>query len=360
MKCAIVTNMPVPYRNPVWSLLPRGENTVVFCARTEGNREWLVPPLDFSHVFLNENVSDLQDGYNFIHNNPDVWRVLNGIRPQVVVATGLNPTHIYSIAWAKLHGVPYVYMTDGTELSERHLSWKHRLLRRCMIRGASTGVAASLSGKRLLESYGLAPNRIFLSRLCADNSRFSPSPLSERPYDLMFCGRLHDHKLPYFFVETCAEVRRRRGSCRALVVGNGPERQGVLNALRDEQVDFIAPGFIQPDELPTWYPQARLLLFPTKLDAWGVVVNEAMASGTPVVTTSAAGAASDLVVDQLNGRVLPVDVSAWATACTELLENPLLWQKMSTQALRDVQPFNYANAARGLQLACDIAFSSKG
>jgi glycosyltransferase involved in cell wall biosynthesis len=357
MKCAVITNIPTPYRNPIWSRLSGSGYMIVFCARTEGNREWRLPPPEFGHVFLKEKVRDLPDGYNFVHNNPDVWRVLNRIKPKVVVTTGLNPTHLYAIGWAKLHNAPYVYMTDGTELSEKNLGWKHRLLRKLVICGASAGVAASLSGKRLLEGYGLAPDRLFLSRLCADNSRFSSLPLANRPYDVMFCGQLHERKLPYFFVEICAEIRRRRGSCRALVVGNGPDRDGVLSALRKEDIQFAAPGFIQPDQLSDWYPQARLLLFPTQMDPWGVVANEAMASGTPVVTTAAAGAAGDLVVDHLNGRVLPEGVSVWATACIELLEDPIRWGAMSNQAIHDVQAFNYANAAFGLQSACDRALS---
>ncbi|MCP3732902.1 glycosyltransferase family 4 protein [Sphingomonas sp. MG17] len=360
MKCAIITNIPVPYRNPIWSRLPRGDYVAIFCARTEGNREWRLPPPNFDHVFLAENIRDLPDGYNFVHNNPDVWRVLNRIKPEVVVTTGLNPTHLYAIIWAKMHKAAHVYMTDGTELSEQNMGWKHRLLRRLVIRGASAGVAASLSGKRLLEGYGLARDRIFLSRLCADNAKFSPLPLSERPYDVLFCGQLHERKLPYFFVETCAEIRRRRGTCRALVLGNGPEREAVLNALRDAGIEITAPGFIQPDQLANWYPKARLLLFPTRLDPWGVVANEAMASGTPVVTTPAAGVAADLVIDYVNGRILPDEVQAWATACVELLDNPSRWQTLSTQAFHDVQAFNYADAAAGLEAACERAVLEAG
>ena len=357
MTCAIVTNIPVPYRMPIWSRLPRGDYRVIFCARTEGNREWRLPPPDFDHDSLKENVRNLSDGYNFVHNNPDVWNVLNRIRPRVVVTTGLNPTHLYAIAWARLHGAAHVYMTDGTELSEKDLGRKHRLLRELVIRGAKAGIAASLSGRRLIEGYGLAPDRIFLSRLCADNVRFAALPLAERPYDVLFCGQLHERKLPYFFVETCAEIRRRRGNCRVLILGNGPEREGVLAALHDAGIAPTAPGFVQPDKLADWYPKARLLLFPTRLDPWGVVANEAMASGTPVITTPAAGVAGDLVIDQINGRVLPEDVSAWATACTELLDDPARWQILSDQAFRDVQAFNYADAATGLRAACEKALS---
>ena len=355
MKSVIVTNIPTPYRNPVWALLPRGQFTVVFCACAEGNRRWQLAPPDCDHVFLRENTRALSDGYNFVHDNRDVWEVLQRLSPDVVVTTGLNPTHLYAILWAKLHAVRHIYMTDGTELSERTLGWKHRLLRRLIVRGSAAGVAASLSGRRLLESYGLPADRIYLSRLCADNARFAPPPFGTRPYDVLFCGQLHERKLPYFFVSVCGEILRRRGTCRALIVGDGPEREAVFSALREAGIEPAWPGFVNPEELPGWYQQARILLFPTRLDAWGVIANEAMASGIPVITTPEAGCAGDLVRDGINGRVLPADVATWADACVDLLGDSVRWQALSDRALQNVQAFNFDDAAQGLQAACEAA-----
>ena len=359
MKCVVVTNIPAPYRNPVWARLPRTNYTVVFCARSEGNREWQLLPPDCDHVFLQEKTRALSDGYNFVHDNRDVWEVLNRLSPDVVVTTGLNPTHLYAILWARLHRAGHVYMTDGTELSERDLGWKHRLLRSFIVGTSAAGVAASLSGQRLLESYGLSADRIYLNRLCADNARFAPLPFAERLYDVMFCGQLHERKLPYFFASVCAEILRRRGTCRTLIVGDGPERGGVFSALREAGIEPTWPGFVQPEELPGWYQQARLLLFSTRRDAWGVIANEAMGSGTPVITTPEAGCAGDLVRDGINGRVLPADVATWAHACVELLDDEVRWQALSDRALQDVQEFNFDDAAQGLQMACEAAARSR-
>ncbi len=358
MKCVIVTNIPTPYRNPVWNMLPNEDYTVVFCAKSESNREWKLPPLECNHIFLKERVKVKGDGYNFVHNNPGIWETLNFLQPKIVITTGMNPTHLYAFAWTRLHRAHHIYMTDGTESSERNLGWKHRVLRHLVLRGSSAGIAASISGQRLLTMYGLPRERIHLSRLCADNSRFKPLPFEDRQYDVMFCGQLHERKLPYFFASVCAELKHRRGYCRALVMGNGPERDKVLDALRSYQVDITYLGFVQPESLPNFYPQAKLLLFTTRLDPWGVVANEAMASGTPVITTPEAGVSGDLVLDQKTGRVLVPDLTSWADACLDLLDDRILWNAMSSQALQHVKSFNYKSAADGLVTCCKQVLQS--
>lgn len=351
-RCVIVTNIPSPYRNPVYSLLPADEFMVLFCSRTEGNRQWQLAPPTFPHLFLSGRVSAQADGYNFIHDNPQIWAELNRLRPAVVVTTGMNPTHLRAFAWSKLHRTRHVYQTDGTVLSEAGLSWRHGLIRRGVIPRSDAGIAASSSGRALLASYGLRPENTFLSQLCADNERFTAHPIHEREFEVMFSGQLHERKLPMLFVDTCIELRRRRGRCRALVLGDGPMRDQVIDALARGGVDYCYPGFVQPEDLPQWYSRSRLLLFTTRLDPWGVVANEAMAAGTPVLTTPYAGAAGDLVIDGLTGRVLPTDPVVWADACQQLLESTAAWQQMSTLALQQVRQFTYALAAQGIQAAC--------
>ncbi len=117
VRCAIITNIPTPYRDPIYALLPGGYS-IIFCSRTEANRAWALPPLQYTHVFLEERVHSKRDGITFVHSNPDVWSALSGIRPNVVITTGFNPTHLYAYLWTKVHGTAHVCMTDGTIGSE--------------------------------------------------------------------------------------------------------------------------------------------------------------------------------------------------------------------------------------------------
>ena len=356
----IVTNIPSPYRNPVYERLPRDHFDVVFCARTEGNRQWRLSVPHFSHRFLKECVRNEPDGFNYIHNNPDVWTVLNRLNPEVVVTTGFNPTHLYAFLWAKCHGARHICMTDGTVQSEAHLSWKHRLVRRVVYAGSHTFIAASRSGMELYRGYAVPNEGIFQSHLCADNARFSAlASNTDRPYDVMFSGQLHERKLPFLFVDVCSELIKRRGKCRALVLGDGPLRSDVLGRLTDAGVEFDYPGFVEQADLPAWYSKSRVLLFTTCMDAWGVVANEALAAGTPVITTPYAGAAGELVVNGETGLVLTPNADVWADAIAQLLDDHALWTKFSLAGQKQVAAYNYQAAADGILAACRFAMARK-
>ena len=113
-------------------------------------------------------------------------------------------------------------------------------------------------------------------------------------------------------------------------------------------VSFEFAGFIPHAELPDYYARARLLLLPTSGDCWGVVINEAMIAGTPVITTEWTAAAGELVRHGQNGFVLPFDSEAWASAACGLLTDETRWQTFSAQAREDVRTFNYDRAADGI------------
>lgn len=352
----IVTNIPTPYRNPVFERLPQNRFHVLFCARSEGNRQWNHERLRYSHGYLAGRVFTHSDGYNFSHHNPGVWPALGNLQPEVVVTTGCNPTHLYAFAWANFHRARHVYMTDGTLSSEAGLGRKHRLVRRAVFHRTSAFVVASRGGVDLLKSYGVPRDQIFTSRLCADNFEALSTAGALREFDVMFSGRIHERKLPFLFAEVCAQLARLRGRCRALVVGDGPLRRQLLEKLVTDGVEVTYPGFVQPSEMAQWYGRARLLLFTTPLDAWGVVANEAMACGTPVLTTPHAGVAGDLVIDRMTGYVLPAERDAWVQVCVELLDDGRRWEVLSSAARRKVQEYTYDGAADGIVAACDWAY----
>ena len=91
-----------------------------------------------------------------------------------------------------------------------------------------------------------------------------------------------------------------------------------------------------------------MLLLPTAGDCWGVVINEAMVAGTPVVTTVMTAAAGELVIHEENGYVLPLDAAAWSSAVAGLLSDQAKWDLFSKRAREKVSEFNFDNAATGI------------
>ncbi len=356
----IVTNIPVPYRNPVYAEISDelGFDAfhVIFCAEKEPNRDWKTEQQGFGYSFLKERIYEKNGRY--IHNNPDVWRTLNQLQPDVVITTGFNPTHLYAFAWACLNKKVHIPMTDGTLESETHLSYLHRLARRVVYKFSNVFIGASAGSKLLYDSYGIAPQAFFQSHLCANNAAFLPSNLSERNYDFMFCGRFSAEKNPLFALNVARGVAIALGrKVSFLLVGSGP----MLNAVKDYAYDHSAEieatfkGFIQQSDLPKLYCESKVFLFPTSWDPWGVVANEACAAGQAIIVSPHAGVVNELVLHNHNGYVLPLALDLWVEHATNLLNNDGLLKQFSEQSLQRVQKFTYAAAASGIIDAVEFA-----
>lgn len=358
----IVTNIPAPYRNPVYKLIADKLGLesfhVVFCARKESNREWVINQNGFSHTFLNEHVLERKGKY--IHNNPDVWRVLNQLNPEFVITTGFNPTHLYAFAWACLNRRTHIPMTDGTLESEEQLSFIHRLVRRIVYRFSNVFIGASIGSKRLYESYGVPKERFFQSHLCANNAAFFPVDLASRTYDFMFCGRFSAEKNPLFVIDVARSVALALGrQVSLLLVGSGPivDEVKAFASRYSVEVETTFKGFVQQRDLPELYCSAKIFLFPTSWDPWGVVANEACAAGQVVLVSPYAGVAGDLIVHRENGYVLQLDLPLWVKHAVRMLSDQKLLNQFSECGLQRVQKFSYANAAKGVIDAVNFASS---
>lgn len=363
-RLAIITNEPPPYRIPVFQKIARMPDVtlqVIFCARREPNRQWDLPPFDFDHRFLRERITTVKGRY--IHNNPDVISTLKAFSPEIIVNDGFNPTQLYAFSYALLKGIAHVPLTDGTYLSEQALSTIHKMVRRFVYARSQAFLSASEGGTRLYQSYGIPVEHCFKSYLCVDNDAFQrPSKPSKKEFDFIFCGRMVPEKGPLFALNVAREAGRRLNrKTRILFVGAGSEEERVKAAATrlTDQVDAKFHGFAMQKDLPALYRSARLFLFPTHADVWGVVANEACAAGLPAIVTPHAGAAGELVTEGENGFICELDASLWAERAAFLLERQEEWERFSKRSLYAVKEYSFDNAASGLVDACRFALAAR-
>lgn len=377
-RVAIVTNMPAPYVVPIHQRVARTPGVslhVIYCSQREPNRLWDLPPLDFDHTFLRErffmvggrgghNNLDVALGERCIHNNPDVISSLKQFSPDVIVTVGFNPTYLYAFGYALLKGLAHVPMTDGTFSSEQRLSVWHRAVRRFVYARSNAFASASLGGRKIYESYGIGAERCFKSCLCIDNTVFSPeSQRDQKLFDFIFCGRIEQGKNPLFALNVALDVANKlHQKVKILFVGSGSEEESVKKAaaLRPDLVEAEFHGFAAQHELPSLYRSARIFVFPTIFDVWGVVANEACAAGLPVMVSPHAGVAGELVLDGENGFVCDLDVGLWAERAAFLLTQQHVYQRFSERSRSLVNEYTFDNAASGLVAACRFALSESG
>jgi glycosyltransferase involved in cell wall biosynthesis len=143
------------------------------------------------------------------------------------------------------------------------------------------------------------------------------------------------------------QVRKEVG---LVFVGDGAARAALqrrAKAINPGSIHFA--GFVQREQLPAYYALADALVFPTHTDPWGLVVNEAMACGLPVISTFAAGCVADLVENRWNGRLVSAgDVGQLTTAMDELARDAGLRSLMGQRSRERIRQYSPAAWAAGV------------
>lgn len=355
IRCAVVTNVPAPYRLPMWDILAESGEVdlqVIYCAAAHIDPSQDGRSQRYPVHFLGGRYQAFDT--RFTHADPGVWKVLSEIRPDVVITNGFIPTFVFAFAWAVAHRVPHVTMTDGTLESESTLTWKHRLIRRVVFAFTRSHLGACQGSVDLYRDYGIDPSRIHVSALCTKNERFAAAalPWAERDHDLLFCGRYMELKNPLMTLRVAREVARRLGRRVSLrFVGKG-ELEPAMRAMAEEiaaDVEVSFAGYLSQDELPLEYGRAKVFLFPTSMDCWGVVLNEACAAGVPCVSSPHTGAAGEMIRDDETGFVCRLDDEAgWVQRCVTLLSDERRWSELSAAARQAVAPYTFERAAQGV------------
>jgi glycosyltransferase involved in cell wall biosynthesis len=146
------------------------------------------------------------------------------------------------------------------------------------------------------------------------------------------------------------EVRKDVG---LVFVGDGPARSALLQlAAASNQGVVRFASFAQREQLAAYYALADVFVFPTHTDPWGLVVNEAMACGLPVISSSAAGCVADLVESGWNGCIFSAgDVGQLACALDDLARDAELRSLMGRRSRERIEQYSPEACAAGMARA---------
>ncbi|MDQ1141168.1 glycosyltransferase family 4 protein [Pedobacter agri] len=341
-----LTQAPGPYRERMHELLAENSPflySVIYCAELEPNRNWKLEYGKYEKHFL------VKRSKTFRHNHPSVWSLLNRLDPSILIITAFMPTMLYGVLWCLIKRRKLIVYNDGTYLTERDYSWIQKTIRWFVFKVTSAFIGTGKGSYDLYKSYQVNDEKIFTSCLCIDNSKFSNEPIINRPFDIMYSGQITERKCPTFFADVAIRVKKEIPELKVLVVGDGPDRADMLMKLDRANVDYEFVGFLDQKTLTRYYTKAKIHLFTTTKDVWGVVANEACASGTPVITSLNAGAAGELIIDGQNGYVLDQHTEEWSDRVVHLLNSPDLLKAFSANATTIVSRFNHCQSAEGIR-----------
>jgi glycosyltransferase involved in cell wall biosynthesis len=344
-RLAIFTSHPIQYQAPLFRALAASgviEPTVYF-----GSRHGVDVSLDagFGQAFRWD--TPLLDGYEhaFLPNTaskPDVSR-FRGVRlsaAETVLARGNHDAllllgwqtfaHVQMLRAAWRVGLPVILRGEstlqrapagGARASAHRTVWLP--LRQRLYRAAFERVEAFLvigsRNREYYRSFGVPDEKLFWAPYAVDNEWFalpeteraaararirSRLGVGEHALIIATAAKLIERKRPFDLVDAVAALRDQGIDAHALFIGDGEARTAIERraAAAGIRSAVTIAGFVNQRELPSWYAAADTLVLPSdSRETWGLVVNEAMAAGLPVVVSDAAGCSPDLVRDGENG-----------------------------------------------------------
>jgi glycosyltransferase involved in cell wall biosynthesis len=235
----------------------------------------------------------------FLHINPGAFWHLLRFRPDAIVSNEMGFRSAIAVAYAMLFHKPIWIWWGGTLHTERHIGPLRRLIRRIFRLLGGRWITYGQSSTEYLLSLGVKRERILQSQNAVDEQRFSGDAapawvIRPRPV-VLHVGRLVELKGIRSLLDVAAILQRKGYEFSLLLVGDGPDKQALEDqvlALGLKNVHFQPSQ--PPEKMPSVYRSADLVVFPTLQDVWGVVANEAILAGVPMLCSKYAGCATEL------------------------------------------------------------------
>jgi glycosyltransferase involved in cell wall biosynthesis len=334
---------------------------------------WDIPLRDGyeSEVMRSARAGDRFDSDSFLGLDvPDVGARIERTEPDAVLLSGWHSiTLVRAIQACRRRRIPLLYRGDthlnGRRPGVRHLPW--RLRTRGLLKRFDRYLSVGRRTREYLRSFGISEGRVFDSPHAVDNDLFSreaapyQTPGARRDarkewgieaddFVAIFVGKLSSHKRP-------SDLLRAAGLMKArpviAIAGWGPLATELSDAGAALHIPVVRLGLLEQSALGRAYAISDCLALTSESESWGLVVNEAMATGLPCVVSERVGCAPDLVVPGETGELFPVgDVAALAAALDRLRDERAAGKSRDGDCRRRVREFSFENATRGLIEAC--------
>jgi glycosyltransferase involved in cell wall biosynthesis len=384
-RIAVVNSHPIQYFAPLYAYLNRSpvlEVTALYCsdyslrgATDPGFKQQVTWDVDllcgYQAVFLGERARTRIPRGFWSLVVPEVWREVRSGKYDAVILHGHNyAANFLALLAAKTKGIPLMMRC------ETHLGLQRKGVKR-MVRRLVMGVfystfdrflAIGTLNRAFYLAMGVPPEKIVLVPYSVDNERFARASalsdverrevrrslgLPESAPVVLYASKLMRRKHPDDLLRAAANLRERGLEFSVLIVGTGEMEQELKQLSRTLKLtNVVFAGFANQSELPRLFAAADVFVLPSENEPWGLIVNEVMAAGLPVVVSRELGCVPDLVIGGETGFVHATgDLDAIANALERLLGNSALRDRMAGACRERMKTWSYAQCLQGLQQA---------
>ncbi len=379
-KIIVLTSHPIQYQAPLFKLLAKDSNLdfgAWFCwDRGTKDEEfgvsvqWDIPLLEgYSNVFL-KNYSLVPSSGFFGQFNPGVISKIIRVHPDLLILFGWNSfTNWMAFVTAKILNIP-VAVRGESPLKQEFLKprWKiflKKLLLPAFFSAMSAIFYIGMENRKFYEYYGVLHQKLFFTPYAVDNAFFTQNArelrvrrkelraaLGFRESDcvLLFVGKLIPKKNPGDLLDAYKQLAPKNPNLKLVFVGDGSLREALEKSAAElHGVKFV--GFKNQTEVPSFYSLADILTLPSGLgETWGLVVNEAMCFGLPIIASDVIGCGGDLIIEGSNGFIFPAgDVQKLTEAISFFLMHPEKKEAFSDKSCEIIKRYSLDECVAGIQ-----------
>lgn len=383
-RLAILSSHPVQYYAPLFRVLADRIDLHVFYAHRATPEQQALA--GFGQAF--DWDLDLLGGYKstFLTNvstrpgtnhfggcdTPEIGSILAQGRFDAVLSLGWHlKALVQGIIAAKRCGLPVMVRGDS-QLGTPRPGWKtaaKAVVYPQLLRVFNGALYVGSRNRAYFEHYGYPSNRLFHSPHCIDTERFAKGAtrearrtirerfrLTENDKVVLFSGKLVPFKRPIDVVEAVAGLRGQGVSAHLMIAGSGPLHSELVLRAATLTVPVLDLGFQNQSAMPAAYAASDILVLPSDgRETWGLVCNEALACGRPIVVSDQVGCAADLAHEEGVGIRFPLaDVPELSRAIEKMLSTAHLESIIRTSSRHSV-----GAAADGVLLAMNHVISDR-
>lgn len=354
MKIMFLSNIPSPYRLDFFNELGKYlDLKVIFEAKRNYklNEKWYKDEVkNFEAIFL-------KDGE--IEERKINWKILKHIHKNnqdlIVVTNYAYFTELIALLYIKLKRIPYCMEVDGGII--RNEKWLMKKFKTFLIKGARGYISPSKDTDKFLVYYGADKDKIYRypftsikesdllkKSLTIDEKIQIRKELGIKEEKVVISVGQFIHRKGYdILLKACENIDSDIG---VYIIGGKPtdEYLRLKEALNLTNVYFV--DFKSKEEIKEYYKAADLFVLPTREDIWGLVINEAMAYGLPVITTDKCVAGLELIEDNKNGFIVSVENKIeLESRIKKVLENKDLAKRISYNNILKIKKYTIESMA---------------
>ena len=324
----------------------------------ERDDRWLQNHSDKCELIKLKNNGDIYDPLSF-----DVINLIKNNKDSLIIFDGYGPkTNLLGILYCKLIGRYFIVNVDGYP-TERNKSSIKDMIKKFVIKNlCHTFFCGGENVKKHLISYGAKEENIVVHNFSSiHNKDIIDKPLSDKEKNkirnllhidsdkriVLGVGRFLPLKR---FEDLILAVKKCNSDCELYLLGGKPNKDYLSLVGDDKRIHFI--DFVLPEDVKKYYQAANLFVLPSETDVWGLVLNEAMAQGLPVIASDSVVAAENLIKD--NGKIFNTyDVDELSKDIDYCLNDDNI-NKLSKNSLNIIKDFTIEGmVVRQLPTICD-------